>query len=153
MVTVTGVALCSLLLLALCFFSDEHRSVTRRMGWLCTGIRDTTDPNFLHVESIKLWFVVNPHYEESASGPSLCADLRALGQPDVVVTFDTWGNKFMGLHGYNTTKISVGTKQLKVYGAESSGFHDDTGHYGNFNSEQDKKLHPEKYRFPLDTFR
>jgi hypothetical protein len=70
-----------------------------------------------------------------------------------VVTFDTWGNRFVGLHGYDTTAISVGAKRLQIYDTQQGGFHEDDPHYGNFDSEQDKKLHPEKYKFPIDTFR
>lgn len=153
MIAMVAVALCSFFVLSLRIAVEEHRSVTEQMGWQCTGTFDTTSPKHPHVESVKLWFIVNPHYEELASGPSLCADLKASAQPDVDVTFDVWGNSLIGLHGYDITNISVGGKQLKLYGSESGGFHDDTLHYGNFSSEQDKKLHPEKYRFPLDIFR
>src|SRR4051794_32308712 len=33
--------------------SDEHRSVTKQMGWQCVGIEDTGNQRFPHVESIK----------------------------------------------------------------------------------------------------
>jgi hypothetical protein len=131
---------------------DEHRSVTKQMGWQCVGVVDTRDKKFPHVEGIKLWFLDNPHYEEHASGPQLCAELAASGRPDVAVTFDVWGNRFNGLHGYNLTTIAVRSKLLTLYGSESGGFHDDTWHYGNFDSKIDQKQHPEVYRFPLDVF-
>jgi len=122
------------------------------MGWQCVGVVDTRDKKFPHVEGIKLWFLDNPHYEEHASGPQLCAELAASGRPDVAVTFDVWGNRFNGLHGYNLTTIAVRSKLLTLYGSESGGFHDDTWHYGNFDSKIDQKQHPEVYRFPLDVF-
>ena len=99
-----------------------------------------------------MWFLENSHYEEGASGPSLCAGLQASGRPDVAVTFDVWGNKSMGLHGYNLSSISVGSNELKVYGSSSGGFHGEPG-YGNFDSKADEKQHPEVYRFPLEVFR
>jgi hypothetical protein len=123
------------------------------MGWRCVQTSDTNQPKYPHIETIDLWFIANPNYREIASGPSLCADLKSSGQPQVTVTFDTWGNRFTGLHGYDTIEMSSGKRQLKIYGTESGGFHDDTPHYGNFDSVQDKKIHPEKYRFPIDTFR
>lgn len=131
---------------------DQHQAVTKQMGWQCTGIADTGNARFPHVEGVKLWFLENPRYEERASGPSLCADLKASGFTDVAVTFDVWGNRIQGLHGYDLTGIAVGSKLLKVYGGESGGFHGDP-HYGDFDSAVDAKKHPEVYRFPIDVFR
>ena len=71
----------------------------------------------------------------------------------MVVTFDTWGNRFAGLHGYDTIGISVGTKRLQIYDMQQGGFHDDDPYYGSFTSAQDKKMNPEEYRFPVNTFR
>jgi hypothetical protein len=133
---------------------DEHRTITRRMGWQCTGITDTSDPRHPHVESAKFWFIDNPRFEEHESGPTLCADLQnAPAKADVEMTFDTWGNTRLGLHGYDTIKLEINGKPTTLYGGESGGFHDDDPHYGNFNSVEDKRLHPEKYHFPPDTFR
>ena len=121
------------------------------MGWQCVGTENTGDAKFPHVESIKMWFLENTHFEERASGPSLCSDLTASGRPDVAVTFDVWGTRLNGLHGYDLKSIAVGQKQLRVYGSESGGFHGDPS-YGNYDSEVDRKKHPEVYRFPLDVF-
>jgi len=122
------------------------------MGWQCTGIADTGNQKFPHVEGVKLWFLENPRYEERASGPSLCADLERFRGPDVAVTFDVWGNRLQGLHGYNLVSITVGSTQLRVYDAESGGFHGDPG-YGNFDGKADQKKRPEVYRFPIDVFK
>jgi hypothetical protein len=65
-------------------------------GWQCTGTADTKDQKFAHVESVKLWFLENPHYEERASRPHLCTDLQGSAKPDVTVTFDVWGNRLQG---------------------------------------------------------
>ena len=94
------------------------------------GSVDTGDRKFPHVESIKLWFLDNPRYEERASGPRLCAELTASGLSDAAVTFVVWGNRINGLHGYDLASISVRSKPLALYGSESGGFHDDTPHYG-----------------------
>jgi len=67
----------------------------------------------------------------------------------VSVTFDVWGNKVNGLHGYNGAGMAVGSEQLKTYGFESGGFHDDTVHYGDYDSKQ----HPDLDGFPLDVFK
>jgi hypothetical protein len=122
------------------------------MGWQCTGISDTENSKFPHTEGIKLWYLENPRYEERASGPSLCADLRVSGRPDVTVTFDVWGNSLQGLHGYDLANIRVGSKPLAVWDSASGGFHGDSN-YGNFDSETDKRKRPEVYRFPLDVFK
>lgn len=139
--------------LGMYFLSFRHYSVTRRMGWQCTGIVNTANPKFPHIEDAKFWFIDNPHYEERASGPRLCTELRASHQAEADMTFDVWGNRFIGLKGYDTTGISVRGKQLELYGSESGGFHDPGPFYANFNSYRDQKLHPEKYRFPLDIFK
>ena len=70
----------------------------------------------------------------------------------MTVTFDVWGNKSGGLHGYDTIEIEAAGKKLQIYGSESGGYHDDTPHFGNFDSEADKRQHPELYHFPLDVF-
>ncbi len=122
------------------------------MGWQCTGIIDTGDQKFPHIESVKLWFLENPHYEERASGPSLCADLERFHIPDVTVTFDVWGSRLQGLHGYNLVGITAGSMPLRVFGAESGGFHGDPT-YGNFDGKADAKKRPDVYRFPIDVFK
>jgi len=141
------------LLLAGCFISDQRHSVTKEMGWQCTGVTDTKYERFRHVESIKMWFLENPHYEERASGPHLCADLEQSGKPTVAATFAVWGNALQGLHGYDLTSIAIGSRKLEIYEGGGGGFHDDRPHFGNFNSEADKKEHPEFYRFPLEVFK
>lgn len=123
------------------------------MGWQCVEVVETEYQKFPHGEMIKLWFLDNPRFEERASGAKLCAELTATGQPDVAVTFDVWGNRFNGTHGYNLSGITVRAKRLELYGSHSGGFHDDTVHYGNFDSNVDQREHPEVYRFPLDVFR
>lgn len=143
---VTGVSILA------CIGCDQHHSVTEQMGWQCTGITDTGNQVYPHVESVKLWFLDNPRFEERASGPSLCVDLSASGRPDVAVTFDVWGNRVQGLHGYDLTSMSLGSKALKVYDSESGGYHGDPA-VGNFDSRVDEKQHPEKYRFPLDVYK
>jgi hypothetical protein len=45
--------------------------------------------------------------------------------------------------------MAVGSEQLKTYGFESGGFHDDTVHYGDYDSKQ----HPDLDGFPLDVFK
>jgi hypothetical protein len=141
------------LLVLIWLLYDRHRTVTSRMGWQCAGASDTGNARYPHVETAIFWFRDNPRYHETASGPSLCADLSAAGKPDVDMTFDTWGNAFLGLHGYDTVALAANGKKIVLYGGESGGFHDDEPHYGNFNSDEDKKTHPEKYKFPIDTFR
>jgi hypothetical protein len=123
------------------------------MGWQCTGVFDTGNARYPHVESAKFWFRDNPHFEERASGPRLCADLVEAGKSDVAMTFDTWGSPFMGLHGYNTVGLAASGKTIALYGGESGGFHDDEPQKLPFSSVEDKKLHPNKYKFPVDTFR
>ena len=59
-----GPILGTALLLAGCFISDQHRSATKELGWQCTGVTDTKDARFRHVESVKMWFLENPHYRE-----------------------------------------------------------------------------------------
>jgi len=147
------VAFCTLLVFGLVWFNDEHRLVTRQMTWQCMGTLDTGNGTYPHVESVNLWFVENSYFQEEVSGPSLCADLKSSGQTNVAVIFDTWGNKWVGLHGYYIQTISLGAKQLTIYDNGSGGFRDNTGGYGNFNSEDDKRANPQKYRFPPDTFR
>jgi hypothetical protein len=133
---------------------DEHRIVSRRMGWQCTGITNTSDPRQSHVESAKFWYIENPRYEERESGPTLCTDLEnASSNADVEMVFDTWGNTTLGLHGYDTIKLVINGKSTPLYGGESGGFHDYETHYGNFDGREDKRLHPEKYHFPPNTFR
>jgi hypothetical protein len=144
---------CSLCLItAVGLLVDQHRTITRRMGWKCVTVEDTRDVQYPHVEVAAFWFRDNPHFEEHASGPRVCADLRASGASDVEMTFDTWGNRFWGFHGYDTTKLTASGKEIVLYDSSSGGFHDDEGHYGSFSSTVDKKLHPEKYKFPIDTF-
>ena len=148
-----GPILGTALLLAGCFISDQHRSVTKEMGWQCTGVTDTKDARFRHVESIKMWFLENPHYEERASGPRLCADLWQSAEPTVAATFAVWGNAPQGLHGYDLTSVAIGSRKLEIYEGGGGGFHDDRLHFGNFDSEADKKEHPEFYHFPLEVFK
>lgn len=143
---------CFCLVTAFLLLTDEHRSVTARMGWACVAVEDTGNAQYPHVELAKFWFRENPRYEERATGPSLCADLKALGATDVEMTFDTWGNRIWGLHGYDTTKLTADGKEIALYGSESGGYHGDPS-YGNFNSVDDMKQHPEKYKFPIDTFK
>jgi hypothetical protein len=131
---------------------DQHRPITRCMGWKCVSVADTKYVQYPHVEVAAFWFRDNPHFEEQASGPRLCADLQASGASDVEMTFDTWGNRFWGFHGYDTTKLTANGKDIVFYDSSSGGFHDDEAHYGSFSSAQDKKQHPEKYKFPIDTF-
>jgi len=141
------------LLLAGCFIADQHRSVTKEMGWQCTGVTDTKYERFPHVESIKMWFLENTHYEERATGPRLCADLEQSGKPTVAATFDVWGNGLQGLHGYDLTSIAIGSRKVEIYEGGGGGFHDDRVHIGNFNSEVDRKEHPEFDHFPLNVFK
>jgi len=103
------------LLLAGCFIADHHRSVTKEMGWQCTGLTDTKYERFPHLESIKMWFLESAHYEERATGPHLCADLEQSGKPTVAATFDFWGNGLQGLHGYNLTSIDIGSRKVEIY--------------------------------------
>ena len=131
---------------------DQHRPITRRMGWKCVSVADTKYVQYPHVEVAAFWFRDNPHFEEQASGPRLCADLQGSGASDVEMTFDTWGNRFWGFHGYDTTKLTANGKDIVLYDSSSGGFHDDEAHYGSFSSAEDKKQHPEKYKFPIDTF-
>ena len=116
---------------------DQHRTITRRMGWKCVSVADTKYAQYPHVE---------------AAGPRLCANLQGSGASDVEMTFDTWGNRFWGFHGYDTTKLTANGKDIVLYDSSSGGFHDDEAHYGSFSSADDKKQHPEKYKFPIDTF-
>ncbi len=141
------------LVIAGCSILDQHRSVTKEMGWQCTGVADIKDLTSPHVESIKMWFLENPNYEVRASGPHLCADLKQSGKPTVTATFDVWGNRLQGLHGYNLTDLAIGATRLQNYEADGAGFHDNRAHFGNFSSEADRKQHPEFYRFPLDVFK
>jgi hypothetical protein len=133
------------------YVHDEHRVVICRMGWECIGVEDTIYPQYPHIESAKFWYRDNPRFEERASGPKLCLDLKASGASDVEMTFDAWGNRFQGLHGYDTTKLTANGKEIVLYGGESGGYHGDPG-YGNFDGVEDKRLHPEKYKFPVDPF-
>lgn len=103
------------------YLHDQHRTVTRRMGWKCIGVEDTKYPQYPHVEAAAFWFKDNPRYEEQASGPTLCADLKASGVSDVEMTFDTWGNRFIGLHGYNTTRLTANGKGIVIYDSSSGG--------------------------------
>jgi hypothetical protein len=121
------IAAAVLLSAAAVLLEDQHRTIIRRMGWKCVSVQDTKYAQYPHVEVAAFWFRDNPHFEERASGPKLCADLQASGVPDVEMTFDTWGNRFWG-------------------------FHDDEPHFGSFSSAEDKKQHPAKYKFPIDTF-
>ena len=109
---------------------DQHRAITSRMGWKCVSVQDTAYIQYPHAEIAAFWFRDNPHYEEQASGPSLCADLRASKASDVEMTFDTWGNRFWGFHGYDTTKLAANGKQITLFDSSSGGFHDDEPHYG-----------------------
>jgi hypothetical protein len=143
-----GAVLIAACLIFLYSISDEHRSVTAQMGWACVLTEGTGSPKFPHVEIVKMWFLQNPHFEERASGPHLCQDLKASGQDQIAVTFDVWGNKMRGLHGYDGAGISVQAKQLQIYEFGSGGFHGDAS-IGNYNSAD----HPEVYRFPLDVFK
>jgi hypothetical protein len=49
------------------------------------------------------------------------------------------------------TGITAASRQLKLYGSSSGGFHGDEG-FGNFDSQIDETQHPEVYRFPLNVF-
>lgn len=122
---------------------NQHRSLTKQMGWQCIEVLDTGNPKFPHIEGIKMWFREDPHFEERASGPSLCRDLRRSGQADVAVTFDAWGFPGLGLRGYNIVGITIGSMPLTVWGSESGGFHGDPT-YGT--------TRPKMHRFPLDVF-
>jgi hypothetical protein len=146
------VIFCIGLITAVLLLTDEHRSVTARMGWECVTVEDTGNAQYPHVEEAKFWFRENPRYEERATGPRLCADLQASGASDVEMTFDTWGTRIWGLHGYDTEKLKANGKEIVLYGSESGGYHGDAG-YGSFNSVEDMKQHPEKYKFPIDTFK
>jgi hypothetical protein len=123
------------------------------MGWQCVGVENTTSAKFPHIEAIKMWFLENPRFEERASGPDLCSELKTSGHDTVMATFDVWGTSISGLHGYNMIGLSAGAKQLKLYGSESGGYHDAGPHDGNFDSNADMKRHPELYHFPLDVFK
>jgi hypothetical protein len=125
---------------------DEHRSVTEQMGWECILVEDTKSPKFPHVEEVELWFVRNPHFEERASGPRLCAELKEAGQTYVAVSFDVWGNRLRGLHGYNGTGVALGPKQLEVYSFGLNSYHTDTAHPSGL-------AYPDIHRFPLEVFR
>jgi hypothetical protein len=100
-----------------------------------------------------MWFLENTHYEERATGPRLCADLEQSGKSAVAATFDVWGNGLQGLHGYNLTSIAIGSRKVEIYEGGGGGFHDDRVHIGNFNSEVDRKEHPDFYHFPLNVFK
>ena len=131
--------------------TDDYRTVTEQMVWQCALVEDTKNARFPHVEGVKLWFVKNPHFEETASGPHLCAELKEAGQPYVTVTFEVWGNRFYGLHGYNETGMAVGSRQLVfyVYGAGLSSFHRDVEH-----PEDEKRMeYSDIRRFPLEVFK
>jgi hypothetical protein len=143
---------CLGLIAAALLFTDEHRSVTARMGWACVAVEDTGNAQYPHVETAKFWFRDNPRYEERASGPRLCSDLQSSGASDVEMTFDTWGTRLWGLHGYDITMLTANGKRVALYDSWNGGYHGDP-HYGNFNSDEDMKQHPEKYKFPIDTFR
>ena len=147
--TTFGILLSTAFLVFLYSNSDEHRSVTEQMGWQCVSVQDTKQPKLPPVESITMWFLKNPRYEERASGPHLCADLKAAGQSSVAVTFDVWGNRIKGLHGYTGVRISAGSEPLKIYGIESGGFHDDAAYGGGYNSSQ----HLGAHHFPLEVFK
>ena len=140
------------LLSAVGLLVDEHRTVTKQMGWKCVAVEDTELAQYRQVEEAAFWFRDNPRYEERATGPRLCADLQASGATDVEMTFDTWGNRFWGFHGYDTTKLTANGKDIALYDSSSGGFHDDEPHLGTFNSEEDKKQNPKKYKFPIDSF-
>jgi hypothetical protein len=146
------IAAAVLLSAAAFLLEDQHRTIIRRMGWKCVSVQDTKYAQYPHVEVAAFWFRDNPHFEERASGPKLCADLQASGVPDVEMTFDTWGNRFWGFHGYDTTKLTANGKEIVIYDSSSGEFHDDEPHFGSFSSAEDKKQHPAKYKFPIDTF-
>ena len=123
------------------------------MGWECIEQRGTLDRRFPHVESAKFWFIDNPRYEVQVSGPHLCTDLWESGQNSVAATFDVWGNIVLGLHGYYLKDIAAGNRRIEFFEMQSGGYHDPGPHYGDFNSETDRKQHPELYSFPLDIFK
>lgn len=131
------------LIFGLYYLSDNHYVVSRRMGWQCTGMYRTKNPRFPVVQDVKLWFLDNPHYEERASGPHLCEDLHSAGKPYADVTFDVWGNKLRGLHGYDGVSIEVDGKQFVTFGFESGGFH--------WDEPRPQTQFPSP--FPLDVFR
>ena len=68
------------LMTAAAFLNDQHRTITRPMGWKCVTVEDTGNVQYPYVEVAAFWFRDNPHFEERASGPGLCADLL-LGLP------------------------------------------------------------------------
>lgn len=144
-----GTMLVGAFLFALYSLSDERRSVTENMEWQCVASGSASDQNSPHIESVRLSFLKNPRYRMMVSGPHLCSDLKTSGQTYVAVTFDVWGNRVRGLHGYNPTGMAVGSKQLKGYVFGSSEFRDDIGRHGDHQSSE----HPNEHRFPLEVFK
>lgn len=145
----TATLLAGAFLFALYSHSDEHRSVTENMAWQCVASGGASGQNFPLIETVRLSFLKNPHHRMMVSGPHLCSDLKTSGQTYVAVTFDVWGNRVRGLHGYNPTGMAVGSKRLTGYEFGLAEFRDDPGHYGPYPSSR----RPDADRFPLEVFR
>jgi hypothetical protein len=117
--TKTLPAICLVLVvsaIAYCLYSiaEEHRTLVEPMTWQCISDDNRAGSNDPHVETIKLSFKKNAHYELLAYGPSLCADLRAQPNSAVAVTFEVHGNAIWGLRGYNPTKVSANGRNLQT---------------------------------------
>jgi len=144
-----GTVLAGAFLFALYSLSDEHRSVTENMEWQCVASGSASYQHSPLMESVRLSFVKNPRHRMMASGPHLCSDLKTSGQTYLAVTFDVWGNRVRGLHGYNPTGMAVGSKQLEGYNFGLAEFRDDPGPYGARLGVK----HPDQDRFPLEVFK
>jgi hypothetical protein len=147
--SVVGLLVGAAFLILLYSLSNEYRTVVEKMGWKCLASSGNLNSGVHQLQTVELWFLKNPHYEMQATGPDLCTDIQASGQTYIEATFEVWGNRLKGLHGYMPQALAVASGRLNTSGLQMGGVRGITTSHGSYNS----KDHPEAYRFPLEVFK
>jgi hypothetical protein len=100
--------------------TTHHVFVSKEMTWECAP--EHYMPDAPDAQTVRLRFVEAPEFEEEVSGRGLCDKLKASGKTTVLVGYDTFGNSFDGLVGFNEQTVD-GERIADVGGWGSSGSH------------------------------
>ena len=98
--------------------TTHHVFVSKEMTWECAP--EHYMPDAPVAQTVRFRFVEAPEYEEEVSGRGLCDKLKASGKTTVLVGYDTFGNSFDGLLGFNEETVD-GERIANVGGWGSSG--------------------------------
>lgn len=110
-------ALCIALLGCGC---NRYVVVTREMTWECVPAEQ--DINYPEAEPVLFRYTEDPEYFDLASGRALCQQLQASGKSRAEVTYQVWGNRVSGLHGYHIESVN-GQPLNDIGGPAWSGCH------------------------------